>query len=243
MIAASPVPVITVVGHESDFTIADFVADLRAATPTAAAEMASAGFAEAGAALGRLRLALQRGMRDALQIRAQRVDRCSGRLLHPAGNENELEKFRRIGELSYIKESKRQALDFIVAQPGTFISLALKRVLYFWTGNSQLFQIFPLSGRFVTARYVFFTTVSVLAFVGLLFALRTRNPAVPLFTISLLVFPIVYYVAHPTPRYRHPIEPAMVVLAIYAIITIASKLFLSGIHKYRSVASCNFTAR
>src|SRR5688572_17705055 len=58
-----------------------------------------------------------------------------GRLLHPAGNDGEFEKFRQMGELSYSKESKRQALDFIAAHPGTFIWLTVKRVWYFWTGN------------------------------------------------------------------------------------------------------------
>lgn len=148
----------------------------------------------------------------------------AGRLLHPAGNEREFEKFRRMGELPYIQESKRQALDFIVAQPGTFFWLTLRRVLYFWTGNPQLLQIFPPSGRFVEARYVLFSLVSVLAFLGLYLAFRSHNPAVPLFTITLLVFPIVYYIAHPTPRYRHTIEPTMVVLIAYLMTYIFSRL-------------------
>ena len=149
-----------------------------------------------------------------------------GRLLHPAGNDGEFERFRQMGELSYSKESKRQALDFIAAHPGTFIWLTVKRVWYFWTGNSQLLQIFPLSGRFVAARYILFTLVSLLAFVGVFLAFRNRNPAVPLFAISLIVFPLVYYVTHPTPRYRHPIEPVIVLLAVYAITELLSKFFL-----------------
>jgi 4-amino-4-deoxy-L-arabinose transferase-like glycosyltransferase len=146
-----------------------------------------------------------------------------GLLLHPAGNEREMEKFRQMGELPYVAERKRQALHFIVAQPGTFIWLTLKRALYFWTGTPQLMQIFWRSGRFVAARYVLFTSISVLAFLGLFLAFRHRNPAVPLFAILLIVFPLAYYVSHPTPRYRHPIEPAMVLLAAYVITNIFSR--------------------
>jgi exodeoxyribonuclease VII large subunit len=53
-IATSPVPVISAVGHETDFTIADFVADLRAPTPSAAAEMVVAGKDEFSARIDRL---------------------------------------------------------------------------------------------------------------------------------------------------------------------------------------------
>lgn len=101
VIAASPVPVISAVGHETDFTIADFAADLRAPTPSAAAELVSASRQslvdrlEAGAyklrQATRLTLALksqslhraavdQARMRQMLGRRAQRVDELDYRL-------------------------------------------------------------------------------------------------------------------------------------------------------------------
>ena len=84
-VAQSPVPVVSGVGHETDFTLADFVADLRAPTPTAAAEMVAETQAAWQGALG----LLQERLREALQQRvdrlSQRVDLVASRLGRPSG--------------------------------------------------------------------------------------------------------------------------------------------------------------
>jgi exodeoxyribonuclease VII large subunit len=82
-IRACPVPVISGVGHETDFTIADFAADLRAATPTGAAELASAGYHAAAAELSALAMALQRAWQRKIDTCSQRLDRAALRLVHP----------------------------------------------------------------------------------------------------------------------------------------------------------------
>ena len=83
-IHACAIPVVTGIGHETDFTIAEFVADQRAATPTAAAELASPARADLLAELRQLRLALQRQIQFTLDAKAQRVDTLAGRLQSPA---------------------------------------------------------------------------------------------------------------------------------------------------------------
>lgn len=83
-IAACPVPVVTGIGHETDFSIADFVADLRAATPTAAAELVSAGHVAAAARLLVLGQRLVRATRARLDTGGQKLDDLSSRLNPPA---------------------------------------------------------------------------------------------------------------------------------------------------------------
>jgi exodeoxyribonuclease VII large subunit len=82
-IAASPIPVVTGVGHETDFTIADFVADLRAPTPTGAAELVSPDGAELHVRMQRLATRLRRAAGRSVGQRAQQLDYASRRLLHP----------------------------------------------------------------------------------------------------------------------------------------------------------------
>jgi exodeoxyribonuclease VII large subunit len=82
-IAASPVPVVTGIGHETDSTIADFVADLRAATPTAAAELVSGAWVAARQRLAQLAPQLAGAVRRRLLELAQRGDLAARRLVHP----------------------------------------------------------------------------------------------------------------------------------------------------------------
>ncbi|TRZ70605.1 MAG: exodeoxyribonuclease VII large subunit [Rhodocyclaceae bacterium] len=82
-IAACSLPVISGIGHETDTTIADFVADRRAATPTAAAELASTGWFAAAHELAALGGAMQRSVRMLIESRMQRLDLLAHRLLHP----------------------------------------------------------------------------------------------------------------------------------------------------------------
>ena len=82
-IRACPVPVITGIGHETDFTLADFAADFRAATPTAAAEAGTPDTSELYARLAGLSNRISLATLRMLQDRGQVLDASAGRLHHP----------------------------------------------------------------------------------------------------------------------------------------------------------------
>ena len=97
-IHACRVPVVSGVGHETDFTIADFVADVRAPTPTAAAQMASPNRDDLLQEAGQLYQRLKRVMEGALERRMQQVDGLARRLQHPG--EHVANQLREVGHLA-----------------------------------------------------------------------------------------------------------------------------------------------
>ena len=80
----SGIPIVSGVGHETDFTICDFIADARAPTPTGAATLAVPDRRAVQAAVAGLAQRWRRASSHALEARTQRVDALARRLVHPA---------------------------------------------------------------------------------------------------------------------------------------------------------------
>ena len=85
-IASSPIPVVSGVGHETDFTIADFVADLRAPTPTGAAELAAPRRDQMLQELDAIMQALLQRINQRVEREAQTLDQLALRLSHALPN-------------------------------------------------------------------------------------------------------------------------------------------------------------
>ena len=117
-IAASPVPVICGVGHETDFTIADFVADLRAPTPTAAAELVSASTESYLRALEILQTRLARSVTHCLDREAQQVDHLAARIGRPSGV-----LARHSGQLASLQQSMRHVMQRTMLQRGSALTM------------------------------------------------------------------------------------------------------------------------
>jgi len=140
-IASSKIPVISAVGHETDFTIADFVADLRAATPTAAAELAVPNIRDLQVNLSQLYGRMMYAIRRTVQGRQERLTRIkrSPVLVNPRKYLlQQAERLDRLKERLELRTKRRAEREsdrlarmksaLLATQPGQHVELARKRL-------------------------------------------------------------------------------------------------------------------
>jgi 4-amino-4-deoxy-L-arabinose transferase-like glycosyltransferase len=145
--------------------------------------------------------------------------------LHPTQDAFGLRQYQAMGEVPYIAMRKQQAVQYITADYARFAGLCAKRFVYFWAGTPKATEPWWMSD----AKNSLFLASSVLMFWGLGRALRLRKPGAWLLFWLLLLYPVAYYVVFPAPRYRHPIEPEMAILAVFLFTETGKKTKASAV--------------
>jgi 4-amino-4-deoxy-L-arabinose transferase-like glycosyltransferase len=131
---------------------------------------------------------------------------------HPIQAPDQLRQYTSMGEIAYSKMRGDQALAVMRADPLHFAQNTLRRVFFFWAGVPHPVSATPWVEY---ARSLNFIFGSVCGLLGLALALHRKAPAAGLFAWAFLLLPLVYYGVAAHARFRHPLEPLMVVLGVY----------------------------
>jgi 4-amino-4-deoxy-L-arabinose transferase-like glycosyltransferase len=144
--------------------------------------------------------------------------------LHPLHDMAELADYNRMGELAYMDHKMQQAKAFISAHPGLFIWKSVRRAVYVWTGFWSLDPAYRAGDPTELPNVFFATSLTLLALAGLYSALREKPFEAIRYGGVLFLFPVMYYFTHPEPYHLRPLDPIMVILGIYAILTLRARI-------------------
>jgi hypothetical protein len=117
-----------------------------------------------------------------------------------------------MGELSYVKMRGQMARQWARQYPAHFWKLVTLRFYMFWASVPHSTDKHPVSEIFREINYCFGSVVGIL---GLVLALRRKLPAAALFAWAVVLIPLIYYFVTAGSRFRNPLEPILIVLAVY----------------------------
>ena len=117
-----------------------------------------------------------------------------------------------LGEIAYVHQRGELAKAYIRSHPAHFASLSLKRFYFFWASVPH-----PSDKHWMLdfIRQVNFCVPSITGLLGLLLSLRRRAPAAGLFAWAFALLPLTYYFVTVEARFRHPLEPLIVIFSVY----------------------------
>jgi hypothetical protein len=145
---------------------------------------------------------------------------------HPALNPNERAEYARLGELGYIRAKKEAALRDLKEYPGEFAGKALDRVVAFWDGT-----LIHYSGWNPLWQPWLYAPLSALSLLGTLFLFTRKIPGAGLIAGLMLIYPLPLYITYPLARNGHPMEPIMLIVAVFLTALVCGEI----LHKVRLV--------
>jgi 4-amino-4-deoxy-L-arabinose transferase-like glycosyltransferase len=132
---------------------------------------------------------------------------------HPGNNPEAMRRFQELGELGFMAEKQQQVRQFIREHPARFAWFTVERAVYFWIAPPQATIVAGYD--LMISRHTNFLLAAGLAFAGLWLTIRKRKRGAFLLACFLLIYPLPYYLVMPFVRYKHPIEPEMLMLIVY----------------------------
>jgi 4-amino-4-deoxy-L-arabinose transferase-like glycosyltransferase len=139
---------------------------------------------------------------------------------HPSANRREYQAYARLGELAYVHARGQQAWQFVRQYPREFAALVAFRCWAFWYGSFIHYS--PVSVEpFPTW---LFWPWSLLTWLGLIVMLVRRQPAAWLFLAAAVFYPLLYYFTVAATRFRHALEPLMLLASMYFVLGAAADI-------------------
>ncbi len=137
----------------------------------------------------------------------------------------ETRRYAQLGEAAYLSDKQMRAGTFIRQKPALFLHLTARKIIATWIGTEHPIDDFRAANSLLVRVVILCNAILTLGTaLGALLLARSKNP----FTFPLVVFPalfpVIYYVTHPSLRYRHPIDPILILLSVFALATGSSKL-------------------
>jgi 4-amino-4-deoxy-L-arabinose transferase-like glycosyltransferase len=127
-------------------------------------------------------------------------------------SQSEIREYTRLGEVQYAKQQGDLAKAWIRAHRIRFAEISLKRFYFFWSTVPH--PAVPHESL-VVLRDINYCVPNILAILGLALSLRRRMPAAWLIAWAFILLPLTYYFVTAGARFRHPLEPLIVILSVF----------------------------
>ncbi len=130
--------------------------------------------------------------------------------------------YQHLGEIEINKKQADEGKEWVAQHPQRFVELCLLRFYYFWGGIPEKYD--NADDPFAPLRHLknlLFLASSLLAVAGLVLAIKKRVHATFLFATVLVFYPLTYYISVTELRYRHAIEPELLILSVYLLWSVA----------------------